>query len=32
VAGEQAPIFGRQESMRLAAILDDLHKRTTTPD
>ncbi len=28
VAGKHAPIFGRTESMRLAAILDELHQRT----
>ncbi|HEX2782641.1 MAG TPA: Gfo/Idh/MocA family oxidoreductase [Ilumatobacteraceae bacterium] len=28
VAGKHAPIFGRSESMRLAAILDELHRRT----
>ena len=28
VAGEQAPIFGRKHSMRLAQILDELHQLT----
>ena len=29
VAGEAEPIFGRQESMRLAIIFDELHRLTT---
>ncbi|MEO8265908.1 MAG: Gfo/Idh/MocA family oxidoreductase [Ilumatobacteraceae bacterium] len=29
VAGEAEPIFGRQESMRLATIFDELHRLTT---
>jgi D-xylose 1-dehydrogenase (NADP+, D-xylono-1,5-lactone-forming) len=29
VAGKHAPIFGRMESMRLAVILDQLHRLTT---
>ncbi len=28
VAGEQKPVFGMEESMRLAAILDELHEHT----
>ena len=28
VGGEEAPIFGRAESLRLAAILDELHRQT----
>ncbi|MGZ4766266.1 MAG: hypothetical protein ACXVH5_08960, partial [Ilumatobacteraceae bacterium] len=28
VAGEQKPIFGRPESMRLATMLDELHEPT----
>ncbi|MGZ4770031.1 MAG: hypothetical protein ACXVLX_15320, partial [Ilumatobacteraceae bacterium] len=28
VAGEQKPIFGRPESMRLATMLDELHELT----
>ena len=28
VAGEQKPVFGMEESMRLAAILDELHELT----
>ncbi|MEP7202077.1 MAG: Gfo/Idh/MocA family oxidoreductase [Ilumatobacteraceae bacterium] len=29
IAGKQDPIFGRTESLRLASILDELHRKTT---
>ncbi len=28
-AGREQPVFGKQESLRLAAILDELHRQTT---
>jgi D-xylose 1-dehydrogenase (NADP+, D-xylono-1,5-lactone-forming) len=29
IEGREQPVFGKQESLRLAAILDELHRRTT---